>query len=228
MLCDTLEQIYAKIADAAQRSGRTPDSVGLVAVSKRQEIDAIRRVISCGQQVFGENYLQEAREKIAACQKEIRWHFIGHLQGNKVRTAVEIFDVIETVDTIKTARLIDRYAGILARNPEILLQVNIGKEKQKHGVLPEKTEALLSTIRQETQLRVSGLMALPPWFGNPEDSRPYFIKLRQLAEQLSDKGLFTGAETVKLSMGMSADYTIAIEEGATLVRVGTALFGPRK
>ncbi len=228
MLCDTLEIINDEMSRAVKRSGRSKDSVRLVAVSKRQNIEKIRQAISCGQLIFGENYLQEAREKIPACQEELSWHFIGHLQSNKAALAVELFNVIETVDRIKIARLLDKHAQRLGRKTEILLQVNIGKEKQKHGVLPDDAEALLREILVETQLKVRGLMAIPPWSAQPENSRMYFRKLRQLSETLADKGLFTGNNTVELSMGMSADFTIAIEEGATLVRVGTALFGQRE
>ncbi len=228
MLCDRLEDITGKIAQAADRSGRSSDSVQLVAVSKRQSMEKILQVASCGQLLFGENYLQEAREKIGGCEKKLRWHFIGHLQSNKAALAVQLFDVIETVDRIKIARLIDRHAKRQRKEIEILLQVNIGREKQKHGVLPEEAEPLLRSIIEETGCRVRGLMTLPPWSANAEDSRPYFRKLRRLSEQLADKGLFPDQDRIELSMGMSADYPIAVEEGATLVRVGTALFGRRE
>lgn len=228
MLCDTFAKINDEISRAVNRSGRRKHSVRLVAVSKRQDMETIRQAISCGQLIFGENYLQEAQKKIVTCQEDVSWHFIGHLQSNKAALAVELFNVIETVDRIKIARLLDTHAQRLARKPEIFLQVNIGEEKQKHGVLPDDAEALLREIQMETQLKVGGLMAMPPWSAQPENSRRYFRRLRQLSENLADKGLFTGCNTVELSMGMSADFTIAIEEGATLVRVGTALFGQRE
>ncbi|RUM37040.1 MAG: YggS family pyridoxal phosphate-dependent enzyme [Desulfobulbus sp.] len=228
MDCDTLEKINRKIAQAAERSDRTRDSVRLVAVSKRQSMEKIRQAVSCGQVLFGENYLQEAQEKINRLGKNLCWHFIGHLQSNKAGLAVKLFDVIETVDRIKIARLLDKHARQCGKNMEILLQVNIGREKQKHGVLPEHTEALLRAVLQETNCKVRGLMAMPPWSAHPENSRPYFRNLRRLSEQLADKGLFAGQDEIELSMGMSADYTIAVEEGATLVRVGTALFGRRE
>ena len=228
MLCDTLEKINRKIEHATERSGRTRDSVRLVAVSKRQSMEKIGQAVSCGQVLFGENYLQEAQEKITGDKNNLCWHFIGHLQSNKAGLAVKLFDVIETVDRIKIARLLDKHAGQCGKKMEILLQVNIGREKQKHGVLPEHTEALLRAVLQETKCKVCGLMTMPPWSAHPEDSRTYFRKLRLLSEQLADKGLFTSQDKIELSMGMSADYTVAIEEGATLVRVGTALFGKRE
>ncbi len=228
MLCDRLETINQKIVRAAERSGRSGDSVRLIAVSKRQSMEKILQVASCGQLLFGENYLQEAREKIGGCEKKLCWHLIGHLQSNKAGLAVQLFDVIETVDRLKIARLLDKHAKQQQKEIKILIQVNIGREKQKHGVLPEETEPLLRSILEETGCRVLGLMTLPPWSAHPEDSRSYFKKLRILSEELADKGLFPDQDRIELSMGMSADYTIAVEEGATLVRVGTALFGRRK
>ena len=228
MFCERLETITKEIARAAERSGRSADSVRLVAVSKRQSMEKILQVAACGQLLFGENYLQEARDKIGGCEKNLRWHLIGHLQSNKAALAVQLFDVIETVDRMKIARLLDKHANQQQKKIEILLQVNIGREKQKHGVLPEEAEPLLRSILEETGCRVRGLMTLPPWSAHAEDSRPYFRKLRMLSEQLADKGLFPDQDRIELSMGMSADYTIAVEEGATLVRVGTALFGRRE
>ena len=216
------------MALAAERSGRTAKDVKLVAVSKRQDADKIISAAACGQTTFGENYLQEAQEKITNLSNTYCWHFIGHLQSNKAKVAAELFDVIETVDRIKIARALDRHANGLNKKLQIFIQVNIGREKQKNGVLPEETEELLKTVRAETTLHISGLMGIAPRTNDPESSRYYFRKLRELSEQLTDKGLFSSSKNVELSMGMSADYPIAIEEGATLVRVGTALFGQRK
>jgi len=228
MICDNLAKIKNNIALAIEQSGRKENCVRLVAVSKRQDTKKIRQAVSCGQYVFGENYIQEAREKIPIMEENLSWHFIGHLQSNKCRDAVQLFSVIETVDRLKIARSIARYASELHKNLHILIQVNIGREKQKHGVLPENTEDLMKSINRETNLKASGLMAMPPWSEKAEASRDYFAKLRKLSEQLSDKGLFLNDKKIELSMGMSTDYTIAIEEGATIVRVGTALFGHRK
>lgn len=228
MICDNLEIIQNNIALAIERSGRRADCVRLVAVSKRQDIEKIRQAVSCGQHIFGENYMQEALKKIPILQENVNWHFIGHLQSNKCRDAVQLFNVIETVDRLKIARAIARYASELNREPRIFIQVNIGREKQKHGVLPEDTEDLMKSINRETNLQASGLMGMPPWSMEQEAGRNYFRKLRKLSEQLADKGLFLNNKKIELSMGMSADYTIAIEEGATIVRVGTALFGHRE
>jgi pyridoxal phosphate enzyme (YggS family) len=227
MICENIKRIQKNIDIATERSGRGADSVRLVAVSKRQDLEKIKKAASCGQQIFGENYMQEAQEKITILDQNLCWHFIGHLQSNKCRAAVELFDVIETVDRLKIARILARQAAELQKDIRILIQVNIGREKQKHGVLPENAENLMKSIKRETNLQAAGLMGMPPWSMEPEASRDYFRKLRKLSEQLADKGLFVNDNKIELSMGMSADYTIAIEEGATLVRVGTALFGHR-
>jgi len=228
MPCTTLSRINERIAHAAQRSGRTADAIQLVAVSKRMDAEKIQRVAACGQRLFGENYLQEAQQKITALPKNFSWHCIGHLQSNKASVAAALFDVIETVDRIKIAKALDRQAKKLEKELEVLIQVNIGRERQKHGVFPEETEKLLKQIKQETDLRVSGLMSIPPKATEPEDTRPYFHAVKKLSEQLAAKELFADNKAVQLSMGMSADFEIAIEEGATLVRVGTALFGQRE
>ncbi len=229
MTCDNLQTIQQNIARAAGGSGRTADSIQLVAVSKRKDIEVIKQAVSCGQHVFGENYLQEAEQKITLLKNEnLCWHFIGHLQSNKARLAAELFDVIETVDRIKIARALDRHAGALDKELRIFIQVNIGREKQKHGVLPEDAENLLKLINRETELKILGLMGMPPHTSDPEAGRSYFREMKKLSDQLAQKKLFADNNAVQLSMGMSADYAIAIEEGATLVRVGTALFGRRE
>ncbi len=230
MICKNLKKIRQQIVQATERSGRNPDSVQLIAISKRQEIEKIQEAISCGQLVFGENYLQEAKQKKESFPKDknISYHLTGHLQSNKARLAAETFDVIETVDRIKIARAIDRHCTDIGREVCALVQVNIGREKQKHGVLPEDTEDLLRRIKKETSLRVIGLMAIIPRTDEPESGRPYFKAMKRLADTLSDNNLFDSHRRVELSMGMSADFEIAVEEGATMVRVGTALFGTRE
>ncbi len=227
-ICNNLKKIQANITIAAERSGRPAGAVQLIAVSKRMDSGKIHQAIACGQYIFGENYLQEAQQKLPILDDNLRWHFIGHLQSNKARLAVKLFDVIETVDRIKIARAIDQHAAALNRDLRILVQVNIGREKQKHGVLPEDTEELLESIRQTTRLTVSGLMGMPPWSKDPETSRKYFRELKELSVLLSKQELFSDNNNVELSMGMSSDYVVAIEEGATMVRVGTALFGRRE
>ncbi|NOQ47441.1 MAG: YggS family pyridoxal phosphate-dependent enzyme [Desulfobulbaceae bacterium] len=227
MICKNLQTIRCRIAEAAERSGRKVDAIKLSAVSKRKDADKISLAIKCGQRIFGENYLQEAEEKIKQLSGEISWHFIGHLQSNKAKLAVRLFDVIETVDRLKIAKALDRHARELGKNPDILIQVNIGRELQKSGVLPENLEQLLQQIKEKTSLRVCGLMAMPPYSSHPEKSRPYFKELKTISIQLARKGFFTDTKHIELSMGMSGDFTVAIEEGATLVRVGTAIFGAR-
>lgn len=191
-------------------------------------IDKIQQVIDCGQTLFGENYVQEATDKIQHFPKTINWHFIGHLQSNKAKQVAELFDVVETVDRLNVALALDKYAKLLKKKLAILVQVNTGREKQKSGVLPDETESFLRLVRKETDLRVLGLMTIPPFSPNPEESRPYFRELKNLAELLAAQYLFTDNDNVELSMGMSGDYSVAIEEGATIIRVGTALFGARK
>jgi len=227
MIRDNLAHILTTIAQRARKVGRNPEEVKLVAVSKTIAVDLMQEALDNGQMLFGESYLQEAAGKIPCFPATVNWHFIGHLQSNKARQAVELFDVIETVDRWKVAKALDSHARLLKKKLSILLQVNIGREKQKSGVLPEEAEALLHQVAQETELRVLGLMTMPPFFSDPEKSRPYFKELRILAQRFAASNLFADNSRVELSMGMSNDYPVAIEEGATLVRVGTALFGAR-
>ena len=225
---ENLARIQDRIVRAARKAGRDPDSIRLVAVSKRMAIDRIREAIDAGQRLFGENFIQEAQEKINLLPQDISWHFIGHLQSNKAKTAARLFNVIETVDRAKVAGLLARHAAADNRKIGVLIQVNIGREAQKAGVMPEDVEPLLHEITQYTSLVVKGLMTIPPFFPDQEQVRPYFRKMRQLAEELQRKGFFSGQQQVELSMGMSGDFEAAIEEGATLIRVGTAVFGERR
>ncbi len=227
MICDNLKTIQTRINDAAERCGRSPEEIQLVAVSKRMPAEAVEEARQCGQLTFGENYLQDALIKIRQLEPTLQWHFIGHLQSNKARTAAEFFQVIQTVDRLKIARALDRHAGDLDKTVDILIQVNVGREPQKSGVLPEDTEKLIEATRPLTNLNVRGLMTMPPYGREPEASRPWFRELKQLSVELTDRGLFADNNKVELSMGMSGDFMVAIEEGATLVRVGTAIFGPR-
>jgi hypothetical protein len=227
MISDNLRQIKANIATAANKAGRDPQTVKLVAVSKYVPIERIQEAVDAGQRLFGENYLQEAAEKIERLQGDISWHFIGHLQSNKAKQAASLFPMVETVDRLKIARALDNQASQLGKELSILIQVNVGREAQKSGVLPEEAPTLLRTIQAETNLKVCGLMTMPPFFDAPEKSRPFFRQLKELADELASKRLFTDNSHVELSMGMSGDYEVAIEEGATIVRVGTALFGSR-
>lgn len=227
MICDNLTRILNTIAQTARNAGRNPKKIKLVAVSKWMDIKQIQQAIDCGQILFGENYLQEASGKIQHFPRTINWHFTGHLQSNKAKQAAELFDVVETVDRLSVAQALDKHAKLLKKELSVLVQVNTGREKQKSGILPEETEHLLRLIAKETNLRILGLMTLPPFFSDPEKSRPYFKELKNLAELLAAQDLFTDNNNVELSMGMSGDYPVAIQEGATIVRVGTALFGAR-
>ncbi|MEJ2689056.1 MAG: YggS family pyridoxal phosphate-dependent enzyme [Deltaproteobacteria bacterium] len=219
--------IFEKIAAAALRAGRRPEKVRLVAVSKTVSLNRIREAADAGQEIFGENYLQEAAAKIGEIGRRLRWHFIGHLQSNKARQAAELFDMVETVDRLKVARLLNEHCQALDRCLDILVQINVGEEPQKSGVLPSEAEMLLDQLQQFPRLRVLGLMTIPPFFDAPEKVRPFYRKLRILSEKFRARNLLGRHGPVELSMGMSGDFESAIEEGATLVRVGTALFGSR-
>ena len=227
VIVDSLAQIRERMAAAARRAGRDPGSVRLVAVSKRVPVERISEAVAAGQLLFGENYLQEAEEKIGQLPPSAQWHFIGHLQSNKAKAAAELFAMIETVDRLKLARALDKHAAEANRLLPVLVQVNVGREEQKAGALPEAAEALLREMAVLPNLQVRGLMTMPPFFDAPETVRPFFRALRCLSEKLASKGLLGIHGPVELSMGMSGDFEVAIEEGATLVRVGTALFGPR-
>lgn len=221
------QDILERIATAALRAGRRPDEIRLVAVSKTVGLDRVQEAVRVGQEIFGENYLQEAAGKIAGVGGGARWHFIGHLQSNKACQAAELFDMVETVDRLKVARLLNEHCKALDRCLDILVQVNVGEESQKAGVHPAEAELLLEQLQEFPWLRVMGLMTIPPFFDAPEKVRPFFKKLRLLSERFKARNLLGRHGAVELSMGMSGDFEAAIEEGATLVRVGTALFGSR-
>ena len=226
-ICHNLTSLLEKISLAATLAGRDPKKIKLVAVSKTVAAPAILEAIACGQVLFGENYLQEASEKIPILPSQTQWHFIGRLQSNKCRQVVELFDMVETIDRPKLANRLNFHAEELGHKLKVLVQVNIGRETQKAGVLPEQAASLISEIANKEHLECRGLMALPPFFDNPEASRPYFKQLKELADTCARQGLFHDNEQVELSMGMSGDYLAAIEEGATIVRIGTAIFGTR-
>jgi pyridoxal phosphate enzyme (YggS family) len=224
-VAQNLEEVRGAIADAARRAGRDPSAVRLVAVSKTVDLERIRAAMDAGQDLFGENYLQEARDKIAALGRRVGWHLVGHLQSNKAKGAVELFDLIHAVDRLKLAEALDAAAARLGKLQDVLIQVNQGGEATKSGVAPEAAPALLQEVARLPHLRVLGLMTMPPWLPDPEAVRPYFRALRELRDHL--RGL-TGLPLTELSMGMSGDFAVAVEEGATLVRVGTAIFGERR
>ena len=225
-IAENYRQILARIAMAAGRAGRDPAAVRVVGASKTVTADRLRQAVAAGLRRFGENYLQEAKPKIAAlAQEQISWHFIGHLQSNKAKEAVRYFALIHSVDRISLATALNQAAAKLGKLQEILLEVNLAREPSKSGVAPKQAAELLQFCLGLPHLRVRGLMAMPPWQPDPEASRPFFRALRQLRDELQHR--FPQASLPELSMGMSADYEVAVEEGATLVRLGTVLFGPR-
>lgn len=226
-VAENIEAIRARIRAAAKRAGREPDSVRLVAVSKRQSPATIREAMAAGQVLFGENYLQEAQDKVAALGHGLIWHCIGHLQSNKARIAAEVFDCIETIDRLKLARALEARLAELGKIMPVLVQVNVGGEAQKAGVAPNEAARLCRELQQFPHLIVQGLMTMPPFVDDPEESRGCFRQLYVLGQELAGKGLIGRHGQLELSMGMSGDFEVAIEEGATLVRVGTALFGER-
>lgn len=227
MICANLDNIRQSIALAAGKAGRNPDEIQLLAVSKRVDAATVKKAWQCGQSLFGENFVQEAQSKIELLDPSITWHFIGHLQSNKAKLAARLFGLIETVDRLKLARSLNRHAAELSKTLDILIQVNVGEERQKSGVLPQNAEQLIREIGELEHLRIRGLMTMPPFTDNPELSRPHFRSLKKIADEFSVKGYFSNDAPFILSMGMSGDYPVAIEEGATLVRVGTAIFGKR-
>ncbi len=223
-IAENLAAVRARIEEATRRAGRREGSVRLVAVSKTKPPEAIRAAYAAGQRDFGENYVQEMVEKAAALRDlaELRLHFIGALQRNKAKLAASVAQVIHTVDREELAAELDRRAGALGRTLDVLIEVNVGGEESKAGCAPEAVPALLESARRAEHLRVVGLMAIPPYLDDPEAVRPFFARLRDLRDALLAPELLP-----ELSMGMSHDFHVAIEEGATIVRVGTAIFGAR-
>lgn len=224
-LAENLEQIENRIHAACARAGRTRDSVLLLAVSKTHPPETIREAVNLGLTHFGENKIQEAKAKLPNCPGKARWHFIGHLQSNKCRDAVELFEMIQGVDSLAIAQEINKRAEQAAKTMPILLEINVAGEGSKFGYQPEQMLAELEALNALPRLEIHGLMAIPPFAPVPEKARPYFQKLRALKQQAET---VLGAPLPQLSMGMSGDFEVAIEEGATIVRIGTALFGERR
>jgi PLP dependent protein len=223
-----LEQVKARIRQAASACNRDADSIRLVAVSKTVPAERVKSAINAGVEILGENYVQEAVEKIKALvQYSVSWHFIGHLQSNKAKYAVRLFDLIHSVDSIKLARELDKQAKKVDKVQQILLQVNISGEDTKSGITPEEAPRLVSAISQLKNLSLKGLMTMPPYFYQPEKVQPYFAALRELRDRIEEESIANGSLR-ELSMGMTGDFEVAIKEGATLVRIGTAIFGERK
>ncbi len=222
-----LNGIRARVAEAAARAGRSPSDVRLIAVSKTFPIDAVRAAYDAGQRDFGENRVQEALQKMDACaDMSICWHLIGHLQSNKARKAAERLALIHSIDSVDLLNRVDAAAAAASRRLEVLVQVDLADEATKHGAPSEALAAIFDEARLCTATQVVGLMIIPPLAENPEDARPWFRRLREERDRLLAGGV-PGAMLRELSMGMSYDFDIAIEEGATMVRVGTAIFGQR-
>jgi pyridoxal phosphate enzyme (YggS family) len=222
-----LTAIRERIAAAAQSAGRDPASVRLVAVSKTFPVEAVREAWNAGQREFGENRVQEGLQKIAALSDlSIRWHLVGHLQANKARKAAPAFSVIQSVDSVDLLQRLDRAAAEAGASPELLVQVDLAREATKFGAPPADARRILDAAATCTAARVTGLMTLPPQPDTPEEARPWFRRLRELQEQWQADGI-PRELLAELSMGMSGDFEVAVQEGATIVRVGTAIFGSR-
>lgn len=225
-IADNLAMIRQRISRAAERSGRDPAAVRLVAVSKTRPAEDVEAAAQAGQLLFGENYVQELVAKAAQVRSAVEWHCIGHLQSNKVRQVAGIVRMIHSVDRLSLAEEINRQWGRLEQSCDVLIQVNVAQETTKSGTSSDEALALVRQVAELPHLRVKGLMTMPPFFDDPEGARPYFRELRLLADQIKSAEI-PGVEMSELSMGMSGDFEVAIEEGATLVRVGTAIFGER-
>jgi pyridoxal phosphate enzyme (YggS family) len=223
-LAANLEQIRARMQAACGRAGRDVAGVTLLAVGKGQPPAQVRAAADLGLTLFGENRIQEAKIKIGQCPGKLHWHMIGHLQSNKARDAVHFFECIQSVDSLALAQEINKWAEKGAKTMPVLLEVNVAGESSKFGYPPDRLLTELPQVNALRRVEVQGLMAVPPWTAEPEKVRPYFRRLRELKEQCEQ---LLGAPLPHLSMGMSADFEVAIEEGATLIRVGTALFGAR-
>jgi len=224
---ERLVRVRERIARAAERAGRSADDITLIAVSKTFDSATVQQAVDAGARDLGENRVQEAIAKVGVVQGEARWHLIGHLQSNKARQAVEAFDVIHTIDSNQLADRLDRIAGDVGRRPSVLVQVDLAHEPTKSGVDESELPAIVEALESASHLEFRGLMTLPPFFDSPEQTRPYFRKLREILEGLN-RNRSAEKRLTELSMGMTNDFEVAIEEGATMVRVGTAIFGVRE
>lgn len=234
-IADALSKVQENIINAARKFGRDPDGVRLVAVSKTVALDRIVEAAQAGALIFGENRVQEAKQKISgfkpACRQArfqisnspVEWHLIGSLQKNKAKTAVQLFDLIHSLDSYDLACILDKCSEQVDKKQRVLVQVKLSEEESKHGAYEKDLFELLEKVNAMDHLQVEGLMTIPPYFESPEQARPYFRRLKEIRDRAAIKGF----HVPELSMGMSNDYEIAVEEGATLVRVGTAIFGER-
>jgi PLP dependent protein len=223
-IADNLQRVREEIARAAAKSGRTTDDVELVAITKTHPADKVREAIETGQTLFGESRVQEARVKIPELASNLRWHFVGHLQKNKIRHALPLFEMIHSVDSLGLVQEMNRIAEEEGMHPRVLLEVNVAGEGSKFGFKPEKLREEMESLLALPRLSILGLMTIPPIAKEAEASRTYFVQLRELRDRLQTE---FRVDLAQLSMGMTQDYAVAVEEGATLVRIGTAIFGER-
>jgi pyridoxal phosphate enzyme (YggS family) len=212
---------------AARKAGRDPAGIRLIAVSKTKPVSMIREAVAAGVTDLGENYVQEARDKIPQISGNVTWHFIGHLQTNKAKYVARLFDWVHTVDRVEITDALNRRAEMENRTLNVLIEVNVGKEETKSGIMEENLLPLVAHVAEKPFLSLKGLMVIPPLTLEPEEAREYFIKTRRLAEQVEAQHI-PNVSMEELSMGMTSDFEVAIEEGATMIRVGTAIFGPRE
>jgi PLP dependent protein len=223
-IAENLERVREQIANAAANSGRSADDVELVAITKTHPAEKVREAVEAGQTLFGENRVQEARAKIPELSSNIRWHFVGHLQKNKVRQALPLFEVIHSVDSLALAQDVNRIADAEGLYPRVLLEVNVAGEGSKFGFAPDDLRKQMESLLTLARLSIEGLMCIPPLAVESEDSRKFFVEVRELRDALEKE---FNMKLPQLSMGMTQDFPIGIDEGATLVRVGTAIFGER-
>ena len=223
-IADNVQKIRQQIADAAERSGRNASDIELLVVSKTWPAETVKEVIDCGESQLGESRLQEAEEKLPKLPNSVEWHFIGHIQKNKVKRILTLFPVIHSVDSLGLAQRIDRLAAEIGCFPKIFLEVNIAAEASKYGFSPDQLREQFTEILKLERVELQGLMAIPPAVPSPEDARPFFQQVAQLQEELAEAH---SHPLTSLSMGMSGDFEIAIEEGSTIVRVGSSIFGKR-
>ncbi|MBN2427335.1 MAG: YggS family pyridoxal phosphate-dependent enzyme [Deltaproteobacteria bacterium] len=224
---ENLGHVREQLSAACNRAGRNPEDVRLVAIAKTKPVDVVREALSAGQTVIGESYVQEFVDKAEAIRESVEWHFVGALQTNKVKYLAGKVALIHSVDRLHLAEEIDRQWAKIGQAVDILIQLNLGHEVTKSGADEEELEKLVREIAQLEHVKIKGLMTLPPYLDDPEDVRPFFRHLRELARYIDGLGI-AGVEMRELSMGMTHDFEVAIEEGATLIRVGTAIFGARR
>ena len=226
-VADNIRRIREVIADAARRAGRSPGEVRLMAVTKTVDDERIMEAVRAGVEIIGENYVQEAKRKLEKMGKSGEWHLIGHLQTNKAKYAVRLFDMIHSVDRLDLASELDRRTRAAGRVMQVLVEVNVAGEATKSGVPLNAAPDLVRAVALLPNLALRGLMTMPPWFDDPEEARPYFRALRELRDRIAAEAI-PRVEMRELSMGMTGDYAVAVEEGATIVRVGRGIFGERQ